>query len=307
MQKTVLVIGSEGQIGTELCEALGADQTRVIRADIKLETVQEIGQYQLDASDKEALQRIVAEQHVDTVYLMAAMLSATAEKFPEKAWNLNMQSLLNVLDLAKEKRISKVFWPSSIAIFGPDTPKNNTPQETVINPITVYGISKRAGELWCAYYHQVHGVDVRSLRYPGIISHRTAPGGGTTDYAVEIFSEANRNGRYRSFIEAGTTTPMIFMSDAIEATLALMNADPKRISIRSSYNLGGLSISPESLALCIRKHLPDFEISYAPDFRQKIALSWPESIDDSCARSDWGYNIAVDLDSLVSTMLTHCR
>ena len=198
-------------------------------------------------------------------------------------------------------------WPSSIAIFGPDTPKNNTPQETVINPITVYGISKRAGELWCAYYHQVHGVDVRSLRYPGIISHRTAPGGGTTDYAVEIFSEANRNGRYRSFIEASTTTPMIFMSDAIEATLALMNADPKRISIRSSYNLGGLSISPESLALHIRKHLPDFEISYTPDFRQKIALSWPESIDDSCARSDWGYNIAVDLDSLVSTMLTHCR
>lgn len=306
MPTTVLVIGSEGQIGSELCEALIAKNIEVIRADIKLETSPEKLQYHLEASDKDALRYILEKHKVETVYLMAAMLSATSEKFPEKAWHLNMQSLLNVLDLAKEKYLMKVFWPSSIAVFGPDTPKNNTPQETIINPSTVYGISKRAGELWCSYYHQVHGVDVRSLRYPGIISHKTAPGGGTTDYAVEIFSQANRTKQYNSFIKAPTTTPMIYMSDAIDATLTLMNAPAENISIRTSYNLGGLMISPEKLAKHIKKQLPDFEISYTPDYRQKIADSWPESIDDRIARNDWGYHVSVDLEQMVSIMLANC-
>lgn len=307
MRTTVLVIGSEGQIGTELCEALSAKGNEVIRADIRIEHAPEKGQYTLDATDNAALAQIIDAHQIGTVYLMAAMLSATGEKFPEKAWDLNMRSLLNVLNLAKEKRIDRVFWPSSIAIFGRDTPKEHTPQETVINPSTVYGISKRSGELWCAYYNKVYGVDVRSLRYPGIISHRTAPGGGTTDYAVEIFRAANRNEQYESFIEAHTITPMIYMSDAIDATLALMQADAKAISIRSSYNLGGLHISPEVLADQIKRHRPNFQISYAPDFRQKIADSWPASIDDSAARNDWGYRISVGLEALVEEMLTHCR
>ena len=305
MQKSVLVIGSEGQIGTELCDALGVQGNRVIRADIRLQTDEAKLHYQLDATDKEAIERIVEEHDIEVVYLMAAMLSATAEKHPQKAWELNMQSLLHVLDLAKEKKIKKLFWPSSIAIFGPDTPKKNTPQETVIHPSTVYGISKRAGEMWCAYYHSVFGVDVRSLRYPGIISYKTAPGGGTTDYAIEIFKSAKDQGRYTSFIEAHTITPMIYMSDAITATIALMEAPVESITVRTSYNLDGLAVSPQKLEEEIKSHLPDFKVDYATDYRQAIAASWPESINDELARSDWGYTIYTDFQRLVQEMLTH--
>lgn len=305
MRKSVLVIGSEGQIGTELCDALGVQGNRVIRADIRLQTDEAKLHYQLDATDKEAIERIVEEHDIEVVYLMAAMLSATAEKHPQKAWELNMQSLLHVLDLAKEKKIKKLFWPSSIAIFGPDTPKKNTPQETVIHPSTVYGISKRAGEMWCAYYHSVFGVDVRSLRYPGIISYKTAPGGGTTDYAIEIFKSAKGQGRYTSFIEAQTITPMIYMSDAITATIALMEAPVESITVRTSYNLDGLAVSPQKLEEEIKRHLPDFKVDYATDYRQAIAASWPESINDELARSDWGYTIYTDFQRLVQEMLTH--
>ncbi len=305
MQKSVLVIGSEGQIGSELCEALGVQGFKVIHADIRLQTDEAKLHYQLDATDKGAIESIIQGHGIEVVYLMAAMLSATAEKHPQKAWELNMQSLLHVLDLAKEKKIKQVFWPSSIAIFGPDTPKKNTPQETVIHPSTVYGISKRAGEMWCAYYYRVFGVDIRSLRYPGIISYKTAPGGGTTDYAIEIFKSAKSKGKYTSFIEAQTTTPMIYMSDAITATIALMQAPAESITVRTSYNLGGLAVSPHKLEEEIKKQLPDFKVDYTTDYRQAIAASWPESINDQHARSDWGYTIHTNLQQLVQEMLTH--
>ena len=307
MQKSVLIIGSEGQIGSELCDALSVQGFKVIRADIRLQTDDAKLQYQLDATDKDAIESIVEEHRIEVVYLMAAMLSATAERHPQKAWELNMQSLLHVLDLAKEKKIKQVFWPSSIAIFGPDTPKKNTPQETVIHPSTVYGISKRAGEMWCAYYHRVFGVDVRSLRYPGIISYKTAPGGGTTDYAIEIFKSAKSEGQYTSFIEAHTITPMIYMSDAITATIALMQAPSESITVRTSYNLDGLAVSPHKLEEEIKKQLPDFKVDYTTDYRQTIAASWPESINDQRARADWGYTIHTDLQHLVQEMLTHIK
>ena len=307
MQKTVLIIGSEGQIGSELCDALSVQGFKVIRADMRLQTDDAKLQYQLDATDKDAIESIVEEHRIEVVYLMAAMLSATAERHPQKAWELNMQSLLHVLDLAKEKKIKQVFWPSSIAIFGPDTPKKNTPQETVIHPSTVYGISKRAGEMWCAYYHRVFGVDVRSLRYPGIISYKTAPGGGTTDYAIEIFKSAKSEGQYTSFIEAHTITPMIYMSDAITATIALMQAPSESITVRTSYNLDGLAVSPHKLEEEIKKQLPDFKVDYTTDYRQAIAASWPESINDQRARADWGYTIHTDLQHLVKEMLTHIK
>lgn len=305
MQKVVLVIGSEGQIGSELCDALSVKGFKVIRADIRLQTDEVKLQYHLDATDKSAIESIIEKHGVEVVYLMAAMLSATAEKHPQKAWELNMQSLLHVLDLAKEKKIRQVFWPSSIAIFGSDTPKKNTPQETVIHPSTVYGISKRAGEMWCAYYHRVFGVDVRSLRYPGIISYKTAPGGGTTDYAIEIFKSAKSEGRYTSFIEARTITPMIYMSDAIAATIALMQAPAQAVTVRTSYNLDGLAVSPQKLEEEIKKQLPNFKVDYSTDYRQAIAASWPESINDESARSDWGYTIYTDLQCLVQEMLAH--
>ena len=305
MQKAVLVIGSEGQIGSELCDALSVNGFKVIRADIRLQTDEAKLHYHLDATDKDAIEHIIEKHGIEVVYLMAAMLSATAEKHPQKAWELNMQSLLHVLDLAKEKKIKQVFWPSSIAIFGPDTPKKNTPQETVINPSTVYGVSKRAGEMWCAYYHRVFGVDVRSLRYPGIISYKTAPGGGNTDYAIEIFKSAKNEGQYTSFIEARTITPMIYMSDAITATIALMQAPAQAITVRTSYNLDGLAVSPQKLEEAIKKQLPDFKVDYSIDYRQAIAASWPESINDESARFDWGYTIHTDFQHLVQEMLTH--
>ncbi|MEK9750785.1 MAG: NAD-dependent epimerase/dehydratase family protein, partial [Flavobacteriaceae bacterium] len=288
-------------------DALSVQGFKVIRADIRLQTDDAKLQYQLDATDKDAIESIVEEHRIEVVYLMAAMLSATAERHPQKAWELNMQSLLHVLDLAKEKKIKQVFWPSSIAIFGPDTPKKNTPQETVIHPSTVYGISKRAGEMWCAYYHRVFGVDIRSLRYPGIISYKTAPGGGTTDYAIEIFKSAKSEGQYTSFIEAHTITPMIYMSDAITATIALMQAPSESITVRTSYNLDGLAVSPHKLEEEIKKQLPDFKVDYTTDYRQAIAASWPESINDQRARADWGYTIHTDLQHLVQEMLTHIK
>jgi nucleoside-diphosphate-sugar epimerase len=234
---------------------------------------------------------------------MAALLSATAEKNPAFAWDLNMNSLFHVLNLAKAKKIKKIFWPSSIAVFGPTTPKEQTPQFTVMEPSTVYGISKQAGERWCEYYHNIFGVDVRSIRYPGLISWSTPPGGGTTDYAVDIFHKALKQGTYECFLSENTKMPMMYMDDAIRATLAIMQADANDIKIRSSYNLAAMSFTPKEIADEITKHLPDFTISYKPDFRQKIADSWPASIDDSSARNDWKWNHQYDLSSMTSIML----
>jgi len=253
------------------------------------------------------MEEVVVHYEVDEIYLMAAMLSATAEKFPDRAWNLNMNTLFNVLKLARENKISKIFWPSSIAVFGGTTPKEDTPQSTVMEPSTVYGISKQSGERWCAYYHRKFGVDVRSLRYPGLISWKTQPGGGTTDYAVEIFHEALKNGTYTSFLDRDTRLPMMYMDDAIRATIELMRADAEALSIRSSYNLQAMTFSPEELAEAIRREIPDFRIEYAPDFRQEIADSWPSRIDDSQAREDWGWQPEYDLQKTTATMLAELR
>ncbi|MGB5654944.1 MAG: NAD-dependent epimerase/dehydratase family protein, partial [Robiginitalea sp.] len=294
MSKTIVILGACGQIGTELTLALrsryGSDS--VIASDIREGTPQlmESGPFvTLDATDFNALKELFTKTQVTEVYLMAAMLSATAEKSPARAWDLNMNSLLHVLELGRQGLYSKLFWPSSIAVFGPNTPKQNTPQATVTEPSTVYGISKKAGEGWAAYYHRKYGVDVRSIRYPGLISWKTQPGGGTTDYAVDIFHHALKNGSYECFLRENTALPMMYMSDAIQATLQLMEAPAEDLSVRTSYNLSALSFTPAELAQSIRVHLHDFKISYAPDSRQEIADSWPESIDDSQAQKDWGW------------------
>jgi nucleoside-diphosphate-sugar epimerase len=238
---------------------------------------------------------------------MAAMLSATAEKYPIKGWELNMSSLFNVLNLAKDKKIEKVFWPSSIAVFGPTTPKTNTPQRTIMEPTTVYGISKQTGERWCEYYHKRYGVDVRSIRYPGLISYKTPPGGGTTDYAIEIFHKALKEKKYTCFLNAQTTLPMMFMDDAIHATVNIMLAPSHKIKIRNAYNLAALSFNPQELAANIQKHIPDFTIEYQPDFRQAIADSWPASIDDATAREDWGWEHRIDLDMMTKIMIDNLK
>lgn len=308
MEKRVLIIGAAGQIGTELTAALrqkyGSDN--VIASDIKemyFNLVPE-GPFEiLDATDFDHIQKIVEQYKITEVYLMAAMLSAVAEKAPMKAWDLNMNSLFHVLNLAKEGRIQKVFWPSSIAIFGSSTPKTNTPQLTITEPNTVYGISKLTGERWCEYYFNRYGVDVRSIRYPGLISYKTPPGGGTTDYAVEIYHEALKENKYTCFLKEDTELPMMFMDDAIRATIDLMEADKEKIKIRSSYNLAGLSFTPKEIAQNIQRYLPEFEIDYDPDFRQAIADSWPDSIDDSSARKDWGWESQVSLDRMTQIML----
>lgn len=312
MAKTILILGACGQIGTELTLALRAihGSEAVVASDIREgdSELMDSGPFEiLDATDADAMEEVVVHYEVDEIYLMAAMLSATAEKFPDRAWNLNMNTLFNVLRLAKEKKISKVFWPSSIAVFGGTTPKEDTPQSTVMEPSTVYGISKQSGERWCAYYHRKFGVDVRSLRYPGLISWKTQPGGGTTDYAVEIFHEALKNGTYTSFLDRDTRLPMMYMDDAIRATIELMRADGEALSIRSSYNLQAMTFSPDELAAAIRRELPDFRIEYAPDFRQEIADSWPSRIDDSQARSDWGWQPEYDLQKTTATMLAELR
>ena len=308
MKKRILIIGACGQIGTELTETLrnrfGAD--RIVASDIRegSKDFMQKGHFELlDATDFDALEDIVFRHKIDTVYLMAAMLSAIAERFPSKAWHLNMTSLFNVLDLAKEKKIKKIFWPSSIAVFGTTTPRENTPQTTIMEPSTVYGISKQTGERWCEYYHNKYGVDVRSIRYPGLISYTTEPGGGTTDYAVDIYHRALKNGNYRCFLKAGTILPMMYMADAIRATIGIMDAKEGDIKIRSSYNLAGISFDPEEIAASIRKHIPEFEITYEPDFRQAIADSWPQSIDDSNARKDWGWAHEYDLAEMTKIML----
>lgn len=308
MAKKIVIIGACGQIGTELTLALRKKHgnENVVASDIRegSEELMNSGPFEiLDATNYKAIEDIVLHYKINEVYLMAAMLSATAEKFPIRGWNLNMDSLFNVLNLAKENKIKKVFWPSSIAVFGPTTPKENTPQTTVMEPSTVYGISKQTGERWCEYYFNKYGVDVRSIRYPGLISYTTPPGGGTTDYAIEIFHEALKNQKYTSFLSETTALPMMYMQDAIKATMDIMETPSEEIKTRSSYNLGGISFTPKELAESIRKYIPSFEISYAPDFRQEIAASWPSSIDDSTAQKDWGWKHEFDLDKMTKTML----
>jgi len=312
MKDTILIIGSSGQIGTELTLSLRNiyGNSSVIASDIRpLDSlVTQSGPFEvLDIMDKDKLFSIVKKYKVTQVYLLAALLSATAEKNIELGWSLNMRSLSHVLDLAKEKHIRQLFWPSSIAVFGPTTPQDMTPQHTVMEPNTVYGISKLAGERWCEYYHQKFDVDVRSIRYPGLIGWKSKPGGGTTDYAVDIFYEALKSGKYTSFLKPDTSLPMMYMSDAIRATLELMHAPSESISIRSSYNLAGLSFSPQELAEEIKTHIPHFEINYQTDFRQAIADSWPNSIDDSVAKTDWNWKSSVNLQELTSDMLTNIK
>lgn len=306
--KRILIVGAGGQIGTELVLFLEKKfgKEAVLASDVKESrpSALENSNYQsLDVLDKEKLAKLVEEEGITDVYLLAALLSATAEKHPEFAWKLNMEGLFNVLDLAKEGKIKKVFWPSSIAVFGPTTPKQNTPQRTVMEPSTVYGISKQAGERWCEYYHEKFGVDVRSIRYPGLISYKALPGGGTTDYAVDIFYHAKQNGKYTSFLGKDSALPMMFMEDAVRATVELMEASAEEVKIRNSYNLSAVSFTPEIMAEEIKKHLPDFTIDYAPDERQAIADSWPQSIDDTFARKDWGWKNKYDLSDIVEVML----
>ena len=303
-----LVIGSSGQIGVELIEQLAKDfgPNQVIAADIKTVSKRKtlgVEYVTLDVLDKEKLFEIIKEHHISEVYLLAAMLSAIAEKNIQLAWDLNMKGLFNILDLAKEKHIEKIFWPSSIAVFGPTSPKLNTPQSTLLEPSTVYGISKMSGERWCEYYFLKYGVDVRSLRYPGIISYKSQPGGGTTDYAIEIFHAAINQGFYNSFISNEVTLPMIYMKDAIRATMELMRADRKTLSINSSYNLAAISFNPAEIANEIKFLFPEFKITYSPDFRNKIALSWPSIIDDSVARKDWGWKHEFDLKKTILEMI----
>ncbi len=306
----ILVIGSSGQIGVELTLALRKiyGNTNVVASDLREENelLKGTGPYvSLDVMNKEMLHVQVIRQNITQIYLLAAILSATGEKNPNLAWNLNMQGLLNVLDIAREEQLHKVYWPSSIAVFGPTSPKQNCPQQTIIEPTTVYGISKYAGEFWCNYYNKRFGVDVRSLRYPGLISYKSAPGGGTTDYAIEIFHEALENNKYECFLKEDTYLPMMYMPDAIRATLELMEAPLDKISVRTSYNLSGVSFSPKEIAAAIQKHIPSFTISYKPDYRQNIANSWPQSIDDSVARADWGWEHDYDLDKLTADMLAN--
>src|SRR5436190_17801638 len=311
-KEKILVIGASGQIGVELTQALRKiyGSANVIASDLREENelLHGTGPYvSLDVMNKEMLHVQVIRQNVTQIYLLAAMLSATGEKNPNLAWHLNMQGLLNVLEIAKEEKLTKVYWPSSIAVFGPTSPKQNCPQQTIIEPTTVYGISKYAGEFWCNYYHHRFGIDVRSLRYHGLISYKSAPGGGTTDYAVEIYHEALEEKKYECFLKEDTYLPMMYMPDAIRATIELMEAPAEKISIRTSYNISGMSFSPKEISAEIKKHIPDFSITYKPDYRQNIANSWPQSIDDSVARRDWGWKEEYDLERMTSDMLENLR
>jgi len=306
MSKT-LVIGSLGQVGSELTAELRKleGDENVVASDVR-EPTDSAGLFEkLDVLDKDRLMEIIRKHEISTVYNLAALLSATAEKNIDFAWKLNMEGLLNTLNLAKEGHIKKLYWPSSIAVFGPGTPKNPTPQDTIADPNTVYGISKLAGERWCDYYHQKFGVDVRSIRYPGLIGYKSKPGGGTTDYAVDIFYQAREKGSFTCFLKEDATLPMMYMPDANRATLSIMQADPDRIKVRSSYNVAGCSFSPKEIAAEVIKHISGFEMRYEPDYRQKIAESWPMVIDDDRARSDWGWKPEYDLERMVDDMLHH--
>jgi nucleoside-diphosphate-sugar epimerase len=307
-KEKIMVIGASGQIGVELTLALRKiyGSSQVIASDLREENplLHGTGPYvSIDVMNKEMLHVQVIRQNVTQIYLLAAILSATGEKNPHLAWHLNMQGLLNVLDIAREEKLHKVYWPSSIAVFGPTSPKKDCPQKTVIEPSTVYGISKYAGEFWCNYFFHKYDVDVRSLRYPGLISYKSAPGGGTTDYAVEIYHEALEDKHYNCFLQKDTYLPMMYMPDAIRATIELMEAQREKIGIRTSYNLSSMSFSPEDIAGTIKEHIPDFTISYAPDYRQDIADSWPQSIDDSVARQEWGWKPEYDLRRMTKDML----
>jgi nucleoside-diphosphate-sugar epimerase len=312
MTPKILIIGAGGQIGSELTQKLRGihGDDNVIATDINYNNLELVNSgifERVDAQDFTSVKICVEKHQINTIYLMAAMLSATGEKFPRKAWDLNMDSLFHVLNLAKEGFIKKVFWPSSIAVFGPTTPKENTPQHTIMEPSTVYGITKQVGERWCEYYHNQYGVDIRSLRYPGIISWKTMPGGGTTDYAVEIYHKAIAEKKYECFLSEDTELPMMFMDDAIKATIDIMDAKQEDIKIKSSYNLSAVSFTPKEITQSIKKHIPEFTITYNPDFRQKIADSWPKSIDDSRAREDWNWKHSFSLDDITKEMLLNLK
>ena len=312
MSQTILVLGASGQIGSELIEKLRTiyGSTHVVASDIRngSPSLMNSGPFEIiDATDKEAIFAIVKKYNVTQIYLLAAMLSATGEKFPQKAWDLNMTSLLAVLDLAKDKHINQVFWPSSIAVFGATSPKIHTPQKTIMEPSTVYGISKISGEFWCNYYHEKYGVDVRSLRYPGIISWKTKPGGGTTDYAVDIFFKALEQGSFECFLSEDTCLPMMYMEDAVHATVQIMQVNANQINIRTSYNLSAMNFTPKELASAIHQHLPNFTITYKTDYRQAIADSWPDSIDDTKAREDWGWSPKYTLLKMTKDILENLQ
>lgn len=306
--KKILIIGASGQIGSDLTIELRKlfGSNNVLATDIKNATdeIMQGGPFEmLDVMDKKGIVRIIDKYNITEIYHLAAILSGNAEKNPRWAWNINMESLFNVLDIAVEKKIQKVFWPSSMGAFGPSTPSVNTPQLTIMEPSTVYGISKQAGERWCEYYFYKYGLDVRSLRYPGLISWKTEAGGGTTDYAVEVFYEAVRNKKYECFLSENTALPMMYMDDAVRATIMLMEAPAEKIKVRSSYNLGGISFTPKEITSEIRKYIPELEVSYKSDFRQAIADSWPRSISDEAAKNDWGWKHEYDLQKMTKVMI----
>ena len=312
MDTKILIIGACGQIGTELTAKLRANYgvNNVIASDIRKlnNDVVNNGIFEVvNALDYNQIEHLLEKYQITDVYLMAALLSATAEKNPAFAWDLNMNSLFHVLNLAKAGKIKKIFWPSSIAVFGPTTPRQNTPQYTVMEPSTVYGISKQTGERWCEYYHNQYGVDVRSIRYPGLISWSTEAGGGTTDYAVDIYHKALTDGKFTSFLSENTELPMMYMDDAIKATIGIMQAPSEQIKIRSSYNLAAMSFTPKQIGEEIKKHYPNFELSYTPDFRQKIADSWPASIDDTSAREDWGWKNDFTIENMTVDMFENLK
>ncbi len=309
-QEKVLILGSAGQIGTDLVSQLrknlGPEQ--VWAADVKDQhgDLKDKGHFLvLDVLDAKAVYEVISANKITQVYLLAALLSATAEQKMKSAWKLNMEGLFNLLDICRENKHVRLFWPSSIAVFGKTTPRDNTPQYTVMEPSTVYGISKQVGERWCEYYHEKFGVDVRSIRYPGLISYKAAPGGGTTDYAVDIYLQAVEKGSYTCYLQQDTTLPMMYMPDAIKATLQLMQAPPEQVRIRSSYNLAGMSFSPAEAAAAISRYIPGFKVTYKPDYRQAIADTWPRSIDDSAAREHWGWKPEYDIHKMTDDMITH--
>ena len=308
----ILITGALGQIGTELTNRLveihGKENVIASGLDRWDKNLTSAGYYErMDVSNAQLVRQIVQEYEITTVYHLASLLSGTSERQPQFAWRLNVEPLLTFLELAKEGLLKKVFWPSSIAVFGKGIPKHNVGQDVVLNPTTVYGISKMAGEKWCEYYHEKYGVDIRSIRYPGLISWKTPAGGGTTDYAVEIFYEAIEEGKYQSFIKEDTAMPMLYMDDAINATLQLMDAPSENLTVRSSYNLGGMSFTPAELTEEIKKHIPSFETTYEPDFRQAIADSWPASIDDSVAKKDWGLHYEFGVEEMTTDMIKNLK